>query len=188
VKYSFTINEDDYYEFNKYHLYNSPYSKRRMMFLRIFPPVVFIAIAIYMGPSMGFKVVSYMIYTIFFTMALVHFLFYKKSMNRTLKRNIKKLRKTGRLHYESEITYEFLEDTFIETTHESESVTKYSMIERVSTGPSAFYLYTSVQVAHIVPFRVFANDSEREAFFSFIQSKVKDMPGDSGEKSIENKT
>jgi hypothetical protein len=132
--------------------------------------------AIFMVQIISTREISYLSYVFPFIIILAFLLFYKQITNRALKRNIKKLRKTGRLHYESEITYEFLEDSFIETTHESESVNKYSMIEIVSTGSSAFDLYVSVQVAHIVPFRVFANDSDREAFLGFIQSKVKGMP------------
>ena len=82
------------------------------------------------------------------------------------------MKKTGNIHYEKEITSEYLEDSFSEKTIDSESVVKYSMLKKIASGTNAFYLYVNVQSALIVPFKVFADENEKNMFFEFIQSKI----------------
>jgi len=175
VKYVFRIEENDYYEFNKYHAHNTPSLKRRTMATRIILPIVILALANLVEQSMDFSGPKYVYYGIFLAMALCVFLFYNQIANREIKRFIKRTKKTGRLYFDSEIAYEFLEDSFTETTQDSASTFKYSIITKVSIGKNAFYLYISAQTAHILPFRVFASDSDREEFLRFIQSKVTDI-------------
>ena len=107
----------------------------------------FFVMAYFIGRNIDDPEAVFTYYSIVFVVALSIFSFYKKITDFSLKRNIKKLKKTGRLHYDSEVTYEFLDDSFIETTRDSESVIKYSIIEKVSSGTNAFYLFTSVQSA-----------------------------------------
>lgn len=173
-KFNIKIEGNDYYEFNKYHIYNTRLIKRRMMVTRILLPIFIIEIAFLMGRALHSPEISNIVYGIFIIMAITVFFFYNQITNLSLKWNIKKARETGRLYNDNEITYEFSEDSFIEVTRDSESVIKYSMIDKISSGTSAFYLYINAQSAYIVPYRVFANDQERKGFLDFIENKLSD--------------
>ena len=175
MKYCFQVDENDLFEFNKYNLSRNPTITRRMRVRRIALTLIILGITILAVQSMSTPGSPY-IYGAFFFMALAIFLFYKKLMYIPIKRRIRKKMATGRALTGTDITYEFLEDSYKETTRDSESTAKYSLIKKVASGKNAYYLYITDQAAQILPFRVFADDSEREEFYRFIQSKVTGTP------------
>jgi len=179
MKYSCVIEEKDLLELNKYNFKHIPSVKRRMLAIRILFAVVVLATASLMERSMDYSgsPFVYVHYGIALAFALAFFLSYKQLIFFSVKRRIRKNKESGKSLFGSELTYEFLEDSYKETTRDSESTVKYSIIRKVSTGKNAYYLYVSDRAAHILPFRVFASDSEREEFYRFIQSKVTDEPG-----------
>ena len=172
MKYSYHIVENDYYEFNKYHLFNTPLSKRRMMFGKIFVTAFILFMALIVGLTGKNDAVTYSFFGFCLVVILLYNIFFRQFMYFSIKRNIKKMKKTGKIHYDKEITSEFLEDSFAEKTADSESLVKYTMLAKIATGTNAFYLYVNVQSALIVPFRVFADENEKSMFFEFIQSKI----------------
>ena len=174
--FTFTIALEDYVQFNKFHIRNAPYAKSRQLKTRIALAVLFFAISLLMALRRRPAEVINVLSIIFALYALIVLIFYNRisdfAIKRSLKKAAKKAGKMGRLHYDKEITNEFLDDCFRETTADSEATVKYSMIERVAADKNAIYLYTNMQAAHIVPNRVFADEQERGEFLRFIQSRV----------------
>jgi len=175
--FSYTINQDDYFQYNRYHIRNAPHVKRRQQIMRFVFSAVLIAIGAFITfinrsiDAMTFIAVFYII------IGLLYLIFYYKLVDFTIKRSIKRLQKSGRLHYDKEITYEFGDDFFREITPDSTSEVKYSMITRIAEGKPAegkraIYVYINLQQAHIIPLRVFADEQERDSFLQFLNSKI----------------
>ena len=170
--FSYTINQDDYFQFNRYHIRNAAFAKRRQLTMRLIVSGIFIAAAVlFYLPSRAqgdFPVIS----VAYLALAVLFGVFFYQISDFAIKRNIKKMQKKGRLHYDKEITYAFYDDFFREIAQDIVSEIKYSLITSIDEGKSAIYLYISIQQAHIVPHRVFATASERESFLQFLKSKI----------------
>jgi len=76
-------------------------------------------------------------------------------MAKQIKKNIGRIKKSGKLPYQSDITIFFEDDFFIETTEIGEGRVKYSAIERVIKAEKAIYIYTNAVQAMLLPFTVF---------------------------------
>lgn len=155
-----------------YTLYHDPLLKRRVMADRFLQLFIIIGIAFLVGHLFHTPIATYLFYGFCFIWALVAFFTHKSTKERSLRRTIKKAKKIGTVYSAGEIVCEFSEDSFVITMPDCESVSKYAAIEKIASGTDAFYLYVRVHSAHILPFRVFADDDERKAFLDFIQSKV----------------
>jgi hypothetical protein len=174
MNYTFTykIEKDDYYQFNRFHIRHSAFAKRRQLTMRFLIPGIFIAAAaLFYLPSRAqgdFPVIS----VAYLALAVLFGVFFNQISDFAIKRNIKKMQRSGRIHYDKDINYEFGDELFRETTPDSTAEIKYSIITEVAEGKKAIYIYVNLQQAHIVPLRVFASEQERGEFLRFIKSKI----------------
>jgi hypothetical protein len=77
-----------------------------------------------------------------------------------LKRNIKSFKKSAKLPYGQNVTIHFDEDSFTETTVETETKVKYSSVEKIAFSNIALYIYVSSVQAFIIPYCVFENEGQ----------------------------
>lgn len=162
-EFNYELNDDDYYEFNKFHIYNAPMHKKELFLARILPPVIFILISLIVG-----NVIIYITAGILSIGCLVSF---KKLNNYAIKRRIQRMKKTGKLPIEDNVILRFHDDGFVEITEKNESKFSYTCIERVENAESAIYIYTGAIQAFIIPHHVFKDKIEEEMFLEFINQK-----------------
>lgn len=167
--FSFTLNEQDYFEYNKYHLYNTPALKKRLLIARFGLSAFFIIFGIVYGKILEIFGISLVVFGL---LALLWIIFFRSIQSRQIKRNLKVMKKAGKLHYDKEISLHFQDECFTEATPDSEAKIKYSMLERVAVGDTDIYLYTGAAMAYIVPCRAFKDIGEKDAFLTFIASKT----------------
>lgn len=172
--FTYAIDENDYYEFNKHQTYCSPANRKRLMISRFAWPVIFISCGLLLGTSLEYPVIAYVVYG---AAAVAWLVFFKRMTDRRIKKNLVRLKKIGKLPYPPDVTIAFFDDYVHEQTSMSETKFDYSLIERVDTTADTVYIYLSALSASILPNRVFKDSAERDAFLTFLRAKLMAQAG-----------
>lgn len=167
-RFTYTLDDNDYFEFNKHHIYYSAMNKKRAKFAPFYWVVIFMLFGFILAQALN-DPFSYYVYG---ALSILWVIFYKQINNAALKRRIKSMKKAGKLPYSHQVTMSFMEDCIIEKEEASEAKSEYSLIENVMMGETAVYVYKSAISAYIVPNRVFQNAEEKKSFIEFVQSKI----------------
>lgn len=167
-----TMNDEDYIHFNQYHLMNSPAGKRTLLYFRLVIPIICIGVVtIFMTSNSDYSLV--LSETIAMTMiSILWIVFSKKMILRNVAKNIKKVKKAGRLPYVKESILKFDDDGIHEIAPDTESRTKYSVVEKIVLTDKAICIYFSAAQAYIVPMNVFSEELERNRFLEFLHMKT----------------
>ena len=174
MQYSFDIvlGDEDYLAFNRFHLLKSPYGKKQLRSFRLCLAlfgVVFVAFFLMFMPAEDkwfLSAVTAVVIALFEIFASRWLLFF-------LKKQIKRMKKTGTLGYSPASRLEFGEDTMKEITPDAMSEQKYSAIERVSVVEErAVYLHPNAALAFLLPYDAFASHTEYLEFLAFLQTKI----------------
>lgn len=89
-----------------------------------------------------------------------------------LKRQIKRMKKQGKLPYESVATMEFYADHFVEIASSRRTEQNYSSIERICVVPDRFVLlYLNTVADDILPISQLRQQTELEGFLAFLSEK-----------------
>jgi len=173
-KFNITLDDNDYFEYNKYHFLNSPTGKKTLMLYRLFLPIIFLLI-LFIFLINGFDFVILMVQFILSAiLSTTWIVFAKKNYFSNLKKNIQKLKMSGKLPFSKENILSFDEELIIQTTPENESKIKYLMVERIVEAEKAVYIFISSIQGIIIPLSAFSDDSERKQFIEFIEIKIKE--------------
>lgn len=168
----YTLDEQDYFAFNKYHLFNSPTNKKNLLANRLVVPIMFVLCGLFIGTIVKEPFLSYYFYIAFGIVAICWLIFFKTIMKKQIKRNMKRMKKRGKLPYQRDITISFEDDVIVEITENGESKVKYSALERVITTEKAIYIYINAMQAILLPCAVFSDEKERDDFIVFISKHV----------------
>lgn len=170
-QFQYMVSEHDYFEFNKYHAFNTPISKRRLRTQHLIIPVFFVGIGVGMGLIVDEPFLTYYFYIVFGLIAILWLIFYKRYITWRIKKNIENIRKSGKLPFQSEATISFEDDLLFQSTKEGELKLKYSAVERVVTTEEAVYIYTNALQAVILPMSVFSDSKNRDDFLRYIEER-----------------
>lgn len=170
-----SMTENDYYNFNL--VFQKLPSNRKNMLRGMFivPAAWFFVFMLYgLVSYKGFNL-NYSVYggIIFLVLSVIWILLYKPLIRLTLKSNIKKMKKMGRLPYNPESDTVFENESFTEEGSGYKCEVKYSEIERIVVAENGYIcLFTDVQRAHIFKFDCFKDEAERKDFIDFIKEKT----------------
>lgn len=167
--FNYELNDNDYYEYYRHHVFNAPANKKRMLVARTARPLLYLVLALLLGSIIEFSIISYVV---FGTMAAAVLIFFKPLTNRRIKRQLARMKKAGKLPYAHDISVTFFEDYIEEKTEQGETKQNYSQLERVDSAETAVCVYNSSVTASIIPNRAFRDNTEREEFISFVRSKI----------------
>jgi hypothetical protein len=171
-KFEYVTTENDFIEFNKFFMFNSPVGKKLILRLQL---VLFVLAAalfflLILNLISGYISVAYIGILL---VILIILLCIKPIIGFTMKSFIKKMKKNGKLPVGEVLIY-FNEDHIFEIANGMETKVSYSSIETVMIGKDVIYLIFNTMLGGIVPFSVFENDGEREAFLAFIRGKMRE--------------
>ena len=166
------ISEKDYLEYNKFHMFRSPYGRKIMRGMRIAIAIVFglfMLLSLVGGrfsASAWIGALPYAILLIVFEAILVPF------MSSSFKSTLKKMKKTGKMAYSPSSVLAFYDDYLLETTETNQTQQKYSSIERISiVDQKMMYIHVNNVMAYLLPLSAFASQEEYERFLAFIKTK-----------------
>lgn len=170
-EFSYTVSENDYIEFNRYHVQNSMAGKRsrKIALYIILAALLLLLVTDIISGNMGkitYTLIIYLVIGILMLLLLV------PMMRWNIKLNIKLIKKSGRLPYENEVYLRFEDDLLIDKTPLTEIKTSYAKLERIAVGTSGVYLYNSAISAILIPNSAFANAAQKYDFLQFIHKKT----------------
>lgn len=170
------LNDNDYYEFNKYHILNSQTGKDTLKGFRFLVPTICAVIIIILCIAQSDFMLIIIEVIVLTILSVISFFFSdsfaKPLLLRSIKKEIMNLKKTGKLPYSPKASLTFDDNSITEITPEMETKVNYLVVERIVTVETAVYVYFSSAQAFIIPLTAFADKENRIQFMAFIQSKI----------------
>ena len=173
-RFNITLTEEEYLTFNCFHSFEWAHGKKQIGKTRtLFTLVMAIIIALVVLIN-GWSTFSIAYAIILALLTAAHMLWYKKIMKHSIKAQIKRLKKIGKLPFDPMSTIEFYEDKMVETTDSKRIEQKYSTFERICVVSGRFILlYYSSVAAYILPFPQIKAQANLEKLLGFLSSKCK---------------
>lgn len=167
-----TLTEEDYLAFNNFHALESTFGKRQIRNSRILLITCMTVLMAFVLLVLGWTTFS-VIYVILLGLFLVlYLLLFKKIIKRNIKAQIKRLKKTGKLPFDSAASLEFYDDKIVEITADKRVEQRYDGLERICVAGDEFiYLYNSSVNAYILPISQLRKQLEQEDFLNFLSQK-----------------
>lgn len=171
-EFKINMDDDDYILFNKYDFLNSAVGKKSLMFFRLIIPF-FCTMIIFMFIIANSDFLLILIEAIPMTIISILWIGYsKKLILKSMGKSIKKIKKEGKLLYLNETILRFDDEYIHETSPNTESKIKYSLVEKIVVTEKAIYIYSNYIQAYILPLNAFSEEKEKQNFLDFINSKV----------------
>ena len=126
-----TLTEEDYLAFNNFHSFESTNGKKLIRKSRIFFiafMALLIALVLFTFESTTFSIIYA---TVLGSFTALYMLAFRKILERNMKVQIKRLKKTGKLPFEPVSTLEFYEDKLVEITASKRTEQNYHAFERM---------------------------------------------------------
>ena len=168
MKINYNLTEEDYINFNMFHIKNSKTGRRSLNIQRLLTPIFFLAFAFMLS------IVSDMplrpLFTVFLLISIIWILFYPKYFYRLIRKNTKKMIKEGK--NDGLLGDRCLTMTaagFVDKSSNGETKGTWSSITSFKEDNENFYLYNSSVSAYILPKREVTNV---ERVRNYIKPKV----------------
>lgn len=166
IKYHLT--EEDYINFNMFHIKNSKTAMRSLTIQRFIGPIIFI-ISSYVFSKIG-DVPFLGLFITFLILSILWVIFYPKYFYSHVIRHVKKMIKEGKNDgLLGEHHMMMTEDGIVDSTTNGETKVNWSGIQQIKENDDYFYLYNSSVSAYILPKRELHNLDE---ISSFLKSKI----------------
>jgi hypothetical protein len=172
-KFKYSLNDNDYLEFNRFHLNSSPARRRAYWFSRALFPFMCVMFAFFIHRTMS-GAAAWVPIGLLAVIGITWSIGYDRVVFEPLvKRQISRMKKEGKLPYGESETYSFGEDGLRKTTSRGEFSLKYGSFERIEQSVAAIYIYVGAIEAIIIPSRVFENEAAKQEFLEFIDLQLK---------------
>lgn len=172
MKYNIDLNDNDYIEFNYSYLKHSKIGKYSLLATRIsFPFAMFIFVLALLIIDIERGLVFTV--TMVAVLSTVLWWFIVPAMMRwNIKKNIKKIKKDGKLPYHEKTSIEFLDDRIVETYEQGENIVKYSDVFNVYNEKEYLYIFYGAMQALILPERCIGDSGLNEIKSKLSQSGI----------------
>lgn len=171
-----TLTEEDYLAFNIFHSFESANGKKLIQKSRIFFigfMALLMVIVLFTFESTTFSIIYA---TVLGSFTALYMLAFRKILERNMKVQIKRLKKTGKLPFEPVSTLEFYEDTLVEITASKRTEQNYHALERMCVVADRFILlYHSSVAAYILPMPQVKAQTNQDDLLSFLSGKCNTM-------------
>lgn len=168
----YNLTEEDYLNFNMYHVRNSKVVTKALNMQRFLTPIIFIIAALVLSTFESLSFLGALIP--FLIISILWVIFYPKYFYSYVIRNTKKMIREGKNENLLGDHHMILsEEGIIDTTSNRETKVTWSGIQMLSEDSHSFYLYTSSVSAYIVPKRELENVDGIKTYF---KSKVPNSP------------
>lgn len=174
MKFKFNVNitQEDYIEFNKVVMTETPIGKKSSKIEKIFFAILCCVLVLIALTKNDFSVKGFvMAFCLIIAFVFVHCL--TKPLNNIASNiTVKSLTKIkGKLPYSEHSILEFYDDVFVEITDDNKTETKYSAIENVFVNENLVVLFIDSMQAYIVPTRSFESIEQKNSLIEFLNEK-----------------
>lgn len=166
---TYELTEEDYLQFNLYHVKHSATAVKSLKWQRFLTPVFFLVIAyLFSVIGEGSAIFSFIVFGVF---GIIWVVYYPKYFYRVVGRQTKKMLKEGKNDgILGKQQMMLSQEGIIHVAVNRESRTQWMGIQKIVEDNDYFYLYNSAVSAYILPKRAVANVREVKAY---IDSKLK---------------
>jgi hypothetical protein len=172
------ITLEDLLAFNRYHIENSRFVKRRRDFMKYLAcGVSLYIILIALLDILGGKIASAVTTIVIFTPFLLLTIFFSKYSQYITDIYVKGMYKEGKnknLFGHREITIS--DDAIVEESDSGTHATKWQSVEKVIKTEKHIFVYASSVSAYVIPRRIFMNDTDYNELYDLILSKKNVIP------------
>ena len=167
-----SLTEEDYLAFNVFHNLESKDGKKLVRKGRmIFSGIIILLSAAFLLMT-GWSPYSMLYLAVVITLSAIFLVRYKKGMIRSLRKHINRMKKNGKLPFDTESKLEFYEDRFVEITPSRRIEQDYHTLERICVLKDRFLLlYHSSIGAYILPLPQIREQMDLQEFLEYILSK-----------------
>ena len=175
-KFNINLSDQDYLDYNIFWMIKSPYGKKQLTKYRIIIAVFFLIISflsLFGGGFSGEAFLSLIPLAIVFLFIQLTFNYF---LTRSLKSQLKTLKKNGKMGYSAMAQMEFNEDSFVELTANNKTEQQYSSIERISViDGKTVYIHVNNVMAYLLPISCFESKAQYDKFLEFIKTKCSNI-------------
>ena len=167
------LTEEDYIDFNIFHMSRSAYGKKHQRMLRGMVVVIFVAAAIVNFLAEGISPVSVAYAVLLGVLGLLVTVFSGKTSGFTMKMVINNMKKSGKMAFPPESRMEFSDGGIVEITPDGRTEKRWESIERLCIREGkAWYLFLNNTAAFILPEEQLRAQTDLAQFRKFLESKV----------------
>ena len=166
------LTEEDYFDFNIFHMSRSAYGKKYQRMLRGMIAVIFVAAAIVNFLAEGISPVTVAYAVLLGVLGLLVTVFSGKTSGFTMKMVINNMKKTGKMAFSPESRMEFSDAGIVEITPEGRLEKRWESVERLCIREGkVWYLYMNNTAAFILPVEQIAAQTDPAEFRRYLESR-----------------
>ena len=177
-EFSFSMDENDYYEFNKTYMRNAFGEKDLNFFMKWLVPAV-LAIRFFFNLATDNFYDSMSIIASFFVLFLGSFLWlhFRKYLAMffiwlTVQLSVYFTKMNGKLPFSRENRLQFHDDHIHEQTETTETKFDYSCLEKIFEDNNAIYIFFNSIQAFMIPLSAFESEGQKKDFLVYINEKA----------------
>lgn len=174
--YCFNVNltEQEYFEFNRFHLFTSHYGKKQFEKIRILATAIPLILWFASYALSGFASENLAVVIVYVLLSGCFFFLTKPFVWFVSKLQIKQMKKGGKLPFTPVSTLEFHNDFFVEITPENKTESNYSLVDSVYiVNGKMIYIFTNSVLVYMLPTSAFVSAEQYNSFMNFITEKTK---------------
>ena len=163
------LTEEDYFQYNRFHTTETPQGKAAIKKSHTVFIVTLVAMSAIILLLRGWSLPYCLAIGVW---AIIYFATYKNTVDKNLRKQIKRLKETGKLPFDPVSIFEFHEDKLVEITDDAHTERKYTSIERVCVYKDSYiFLYQSSMGAYVLPLPQVRAQVNQEDFIRFLSQK-----------------
>lgn len=167
------LTEEDYIEFNIFHLNRSVYGKKHQRVLRIMLAVIFAAAALLNFWAEGISPVTVAYALLLGFLGMMMTVFFGKFSGFLTKLSIGNLKKSGKLAFSPEARVGFTDEGVLEITPDGRTEKRWESMERLCIREGkVWYLYMNNSAAFILPEEQLRTQTDVVEFRRYLEAKL----------------
>ena len=167
------LTEEDYIEFNIFHLSRSVYGKKHQRVLRSMLAVIFVAAALINFWAEGISPVTVAYALLLGVLGLMMTVFFGKFSGFLTKLSVGSLKKSGKMAFSPEARVAFTDEGVLEITPDGRTEKRWESMERLCIREGkAWYLYMNNTAAFTLPEEQLRAQTDLAEFRKYLESKI----------------
>lgn len=171
-----TMTEEDYIAYNEFHSLESKEGKKQLRKGRILYLLFTAALMVLFLLVVGRSSLTPIYVALMALYTAVYMAMYKKVVKKNIRKQITVMKKSGKLPFDPQATFEFYGDRLVEITPDKRIEQRYDGIQRVCVLPDRYILlYHTTVGAYILPIPQIGSQVNQADFLRFLSEKCPTM-------------
>lgn len=166
------LTDEDYFQYNRFHALETPQGKQSIKKAHTIFVLTIVVLSAMILSLQGWTLSSKLYCLAIGVWVIIYFATYKNTLDKNLRKQINRLKETGKLPFDPRSILEFHEDRLVEITDDTHTERRYVSIERVYVYKDSYiFLYKSSMGAYVLPLPQVRAQVNQEDFIRFLSQK-----------------